>query len=766
MIKNGIYQLCYILVAVACSCSEVESLLTDIPRVVTNKEVLAGNSGAIFQAEVITPGKDIIIDHGFEWRVEGTTLLDFTSLGKLEGNQFQAEINRAFEEQKQYEVRAYIKSSTFKGYGEWVKFSGAGSLAPMIISIKPKQATWGDTLTISGKYFSSIKDVVKAEFGDVEGDLITTTDTLIKVRVPFTFVKSSSTSIRLKVGSKYTNSNELFYLYPLQLTQVTPNKGRSGETITIKGRYFNPFNSTVKFGNVTITAEKIFKDSLKLIMPKEVVAGANDVIVSSGPFVVTLPNGFNRNSPKLLEVIPATGFYGDTVVLRGEHFGSKFTDNQVSLREAFANIIEVKENELKLIIPTVAYPELKFSITADYTTSISTQIFKIENPIVNDLLPNGPIYPGQVITIKGKNFYPSLYNYPYSYRVNVNNQEALVLSASTSTLKAEFPLLSVNTSPVTLINFDTIKVTSTEQLVTPITWSSTIPGGQRNKAVSFTIGGKSYLLTGLVDGNVDNEVYEFDPLQKSWKTLGSFPGTARYGATAFSINNKGYVMGGYKSSGSALRDLWEYDPANDSWTKKKDYLFHPMEAFNLNGEIYCFSDVNYTITPPSTEIDGFGYYTGFWKYDPATDSWNQKLNPAFGLQRNLYTDYFTMQVGGLLTVGYLTPEGYLYSRYNIQNDEWISMGLADINGNSPFTFDYGGNGYLVTNKYLYKYDVNLNQWQLLESDLNYLWQGGEPIKFRTSQSWYFGLFKYNQWSYFQDAFKNKLIEFNCNLAGF
>ena len=54
-----------------------------------------------------------------------------------------------------------------------------------------------------------------------------------------------------------------------------------------------------------------------------------------------------------------------------------------------------------------------------------------------------------------------------------------------------------------------------------------------------------------------------------WKRGAPFPEPEEEldGAAA---NGKMYVMGGYGEAGKPVGMVWEYDPANDKWTKKKD----------------------------------------------------------------------------------------------------------------------------------------------------------------------------------------------------
>jgi len=771
MNKYRLYQLGFIVIGVILSCSKAEELLLGIPRVATGKDIFTNQAGAIFQADVLSAGSQVITDHGFQWREFGKTQIDFKSIGTLTGNTFELEVNQGFEENKQYEVRAYISSADFTAYGEWVKFSGAGSMAPQITGFSPAQATWGDTLTITGNFFSNNSSIVKVEFEEVIGDLISTSEEMIKVKVPNNFIKTSTVFIRVKVGSKFGNTSQAFSLLGTQVLQVTPNKGSSGTVVVIKGKYFNPTHSLVKFGDVSVPIAQAYKDSLKLILPKEVSGGEKDVTVISGPFQATLFKVFSRNYPIITEIVPSVAFFGDTITLKGENFGFPFNDNYISTGSNSATIVDSKQGELKIILPIESKPLISFQVTADYVTSQSDKKLTIKKPVITEVVPAGPIYPGQKVTLKGKYFFPCSECYNYNtYEVKMGEVKVRVTSAKSTEIVFELPILKVNSSTVQLSYYDSINVASSQAVVTPIISSAKFEGSLRVKATSFSIGSKAYVLTGLVDGSMgDNTVYEFDGTNKNWKPLSDFPGEPRYGATAFTLNNKGYLLGGYTSSGSGLRDLWEYDPVNSTWKRKNDFLFHPMEAFNLNGNIYCISDIKYHITPPNTEIDGFGYYSGLWKYDPATDSWTEKSMLPGTLQRGDFQDYFTMQINGILTTGYFTDQGYLYHSYNPQNDEWIPKGLATIDARSPITFEYAGNGYLLTDRYLYKYTVSTNKWEMLEDNLNpFLWQGGEATKFRVNNKWYFSLFNYNGRFFYEPflAYSNMVIELDCSTAGF
>lgn len=756
-------------------CTEAEEISQDVPRVVTNGSVLTSIEGAIFEARVITTGGSPVIGHGFQWHEASNFAIDFVNLGALNSDRFITEINSGFDIQKRYEVRAFIETETYTAYGEWIEFSGAGSIAPEIAAITPLSGTWGDTVTITGKYFSFNRDIVKVEFDDVEAEIVSLEDTELKVKVPLHAIKSSATPIVITIGTKFTRSKDLFSIISPVLSGIEPNKGGSGTMVTIIGKNFNPQYTTLKIGALDVSIDFISTDSLKFKLPKEVTAGFQDLMIKSGPFALNLENGFFRNHPIVTEISPVVAFFGDTILLRGENFGSPFTDNTIFASGEFATIISSAPGELKIVLPYVARHEIEFLLTADYVTSYSDIKLKINDPVITDVLPHDQVYPGQDVIVKGDYFFPtSFYGNLYNHELKVDNKSALVKSATRNQIVGELPIVANNEATASLIYFDTIQAVSTQSVISPITSSGKFPGSTRVKSASFTIGSKSYVLTGIeLSTLANNEVYVFDASTKLWTNSANFPGQRRYGATAFSIGNKGYIMGGYDEFNFDLRDVWEYDSSTDSWTRKSDILFHPLEAFNLNGEVFSLSDITYIVIPPSTEISGRGYNTEFWKYDPSTDGWMKKAIPPATLRRSSfsYPDYFTMQVGGTLTTGYLSAdESYIYHQYNTITDEWISKGLANIKGGSPITFEYGGAGYLLTNQFLYQYDVGQNKWSLLEIGLNpMVWQGGEATKFKVNESWYFMLFQYND-RYLNSpdlaVYRNMIIEFNCELAGF
>ena len=106
----------------------------------------------------------------------------------------------------------------------------------------------------------------------------------------------------------------------------------------------------------------------------------------------------------------------------------------------------------------------------------------------------------------------------------------------------------------------------TEQLCKDITvhrnhvWAThylDFPGGKTKQTVTMTINGSMYSGFGMF-----NNWYRLDTVAFRWQEMANIPNLVDFKAFAgFSINGKGYLVGNNSN-------LYEYDPAANSWTTK------------------------------------------------------------------------------------------------------------------------------------------------------------------------------------------------------
>lgn len=160
-----------------------------------------------------------------------------------------------------------------------------------------------------------------------------------------------------------------------------------------------------------------------------------------------------------------------------------------------------------------------------------------------------------------------------------------------------------------------------------------LPGAtNRTFAISFSINGKGYIGLGAENYFTPNykilkDLWEYDPSTEKWTKKSDFPDAARYQSTSFVVNNKVYVVGGLigTNSSSAVAELWEYDPSIDKWTKKSPYPgvdgLANQYAFSINGKGYVCSGEVLLNGQSSMKLTKDTY-----EYDPSIDKWTKKAD--------------------------------------------------------------------------------------------------------------------------------------------
>ena len=85
------------------------------------------------------------------------------------------------------------------------------------------------------------------------------------------------------------------------------------------------------------------------------------------------------------------------------------------------------------------------------------------------------------------------------------------------------------------------------------------------------------------------------------------------------VGGKLYVFGGLAPGWTPKGLVYEYDPANDSWTKKKNMPLasHHLGVTELNGKIYVIGG----FVKPAKGPTAWEPIDNVWEYDPAGDTW-------------------------------------------------------------------------------------------------------------------------------------------------
>jgi N-acetylneuraminic acid mutarotase len=249
-----------------------------------------------------------------------------------------------------------------------------------------------------------------------------------------------------------------------------------------------------------------------------------------------------------------------------------------------------------------------------------------------------------------------------------------------------------------------------------------VGGSKRERAAGFAIGSRGYVCLGQDTNNLMlNDLWEFDPGTNSWTQKANFPGIARRDAAAFSIGTKGYVGTGMDNAdavfGNPQSDFYEYNPVTNTWTAKAPYPgnsgmgIYYASGFAIGGKGYFCCG----------KRGSSSYSNELWEYNPASNTWTSKAN--FPLGGRYGGVAFT--IGSMAYFGTGTDENILtqdFYKYNPATNTWSV--IAAFPGSGRFacsSFTLANRGYIVFGTdggykdELWEYNPLINYWSLKSS---------------------------------------------------
>jgi len=231
-----------------------------------------------------------------------------------------------------------------------------------------------------------------------------------------------------------------------------------------------------------------------------------------------------------------------------------------------------------------------------------------------------------------------------------------------------------------------------------------VNGPPRSNCTSFVLNGDGWVVGGLDLIEFKRKMYSYDVSQDDWDnelSIGGANGAGlnRGGAIAFATNSKGYVGLGQGNSIPFFNDLWEFDPATNSWTQKANF------TGSARRQAVCFEINN--IAYVGTGQDANGFTNDFYKYDASTNTWTQVSD--FGGTARKGAVGFTMGDQGYVGTG---DDGILVSdfwQYEPASDTWTEKATfpgsarSESSGWGIFPTAFIACGY--DNSFNYKRDV-------------------------------------------------------------
>lgn len=499
----------FVLLAFLLSACEDEPVQRDYPRVKTLEVTNITSEGALFAAEVYEPGNGEISDHGFAWALSQPVINHDNKvyLGPFNGTgQYTAEVRSALAEGVTYKVTAFVRSGDYTVYGNTVEFKSLGSLGPEITGITPGRVLCGDTITITGRNFSWVRQFNTVRLNDVVAavcDLVT--DTLLMAIVPFTLTESENT-VSVEIAGNKTIYSEAKLIVDLPVIEsFTPVSAHWGDTVEIFILNLRKADNLHFFiGDIQLIPVQEFDGrSIKIIVPMLANLDLMTISISVEGGRFTSDNQFVLLPPFLDRFSPVMGFWPDTVTLFGL-FNPNLQQTEVLFGNYPARVLSVTMDSIKVVVPE-ALLEAPVSVTYKYGLfeSESSLKFELPAPRIDNVTPLTE-YAGGYVTITGDYFIRDLttvsFNDELSKRIyesrtsilceaagNINGEVRLSVSVSGRTTEYGEPFVLTNPevlsfTPQSVSPGDTLSITckNTINLAYPVI----VPSGYGMQVIS------------------------------------------------------------------------------------------------------------------------------------------------------------------------------------------------------------------------------------------------------------------------------------------
>lgn len=721
----------------SCKKDKSENNPQDIePEVVTLSATLGANGGVNLSGSYI-PKENSISEIGFEYALDSLFNNRIILNSELNSNyEIKYFLANGIEENVKYFYKAFVKSSSETFYGNTSSFISDGSVAPQIISISDEFGHIADTLEIYGKYFKDENYQTFVDFSNINGQIISLNDTIIKCKIP-TNINNKINDVKVRIDNR-ADTYSSFTLFEPTIESINPILGVIGDTISINGTHYDIVHSRNKalFGNTVSTIIESSREIIKTVVPENIESPSETISINAQlQNAVYNTSNFQLAAPEIISISPLNATFRDEITITGNNFDFEISRNKVYFGNIEATISYADKNTIKVLVPDdLESSSEQIKVIAQLQEVVYSENFQLLPPEIT-FAPQD-VYANQDITIQGANFHPV----KDKNIVTIEDIEVNIISGNSEILDTKIPLgpfprrkaivkiqlldliieyeielnildkwvmvsdnlpfrfnRSVNNAVV--VNNEAYVIAFSKDLYdetlylwklnqNDLSWEqSTLPFSMKSIGAAVTNKNKIYVYT----AESDNSFWEFDPLSQQWSQLAAYPGARRDYPTHFSINDNIYIgMGAdfepYRSV--PYGDFYKYSPATNTWTQIADFTY---KNYFMRTETSTFTINNIAYVGNGATNTGM---VDYWSYHPNTNEW---IRIADFNDARRYTGSFDLNGFGYVTGG--TPIGGSDRndcwRYDPSSDTWTQVeDIGYFPRSGHFSFSLNGKAYI------------------------------------------------------------------------
>jgi N-acetylneuraminic acid mutarotase len=499
------------------------------------------------------------------------------------------------------------------------------------------------------------------------------------------------------------------------IIEMEPKKGNLSDTVLLRlsGTIGGLSGLTVLFDNKAALIVDFINDELRVIVPSNLSIKENSVSITTGGTTNVFATKFELIVPEIIDFQPNEVYPGETVTINGVNFDPILSRNVVKFNGLTATVVSSTSTQLKVIAPNLEGVDCQISVALGARIGLADGLIKIKNlpvPVITDFAP-AEAYPGEIVAINGLYFNTD----PSLNTVKFNNTIAQIISSSFSQLQVIAPNLQGVECQISVTVGTRVGVANglLKILNWPVYWTrmNDHPGGEIYRMGSFVIGDYGY--TGLgstVFHNYNLKFWRYNSTNDSWLEVAPFPGSTRVSPIGFAVGEKGYIVGGASldnQSGVALRDVYEYNPGNNTWIQLANY------PGTLQNNYIGWAEV-----VADRAFITFGSQD-FYSYTPSTGIWTKLTNPP----GQLFSHCSTFVIGNMIYVIGGIDNSISYKRevwaYNTSLNSWtrkndfpgdLRRAGVGFGADGQYYFGLGIYGTSQVFKDLWRYDHQFDVW--------------------------------------------------------